>query len=908
MLTAISVLTGAAIMIPDCAHAQDAAVSCELFGPDSIRFVENAFVPDEFYLDVVLHNSGTGDAADVAIYLLQSRRFTLLSAPLRFIDTIHAGSLVELRGDAGFHLQVRSGDQSGFDTLKLYVENAGMRASCLLPIFVEKDNRPRLVLECEKPAALVFDPQLNEYVPDPFAVRTTLRNTGDGSANACMLSYTGASRVVPADGEYNVTVGRLAPGGEFSFVWQLRPMRRDNGGNEPLPFHAEGFGGMGNRFISAECETEVYIPAAQADEYACTLEVDEVRYDAAGRIYTPDPFMIRARVTNVGQGTALGMIMHTSLDEGLVLTPGQSFVDTLRGSLGPGESSGVYQKSVRPVWKSEGDSLRISVLFIDRFGNSTRCESSVWIPPAEEPRVMLQCSSDVDSLIVDPAQGGYQQSLFYFHAGVQNLSPDPIFNVSLFAAADPEGILLIDRSTQEQPISTGLLDSDGMRNASWVVRVLPSKMDRTVRLRVFSIARSQSGYYLPLLSCEVPVFVPRAGQAQLLCAMRTDVTDGVKDMVVAFDTARADYEGSPSSLGNYSVFRMTVEVTNAGDAAAPFVSAVLLPPPGLRLEEGESYTKTVIPPRLAIGERGTASWLLQPLRVEHDTTYSIEALVSTEQVSPSTCSLSLSVAEALDIVEVTIPSDLMGVSGGMLEVPIGIGPTHGRAPGAYQLLIRYDPALLRFVKAHTEGSLTAYSWRNLNTRIYAEAPVSGMNILVVADSTYSTPREVDARSLLVTLLFEVTHQGVDLNDPAYIVQSSLEFVRYPSVMEDGTQLVPFVRPFDEAHRLTPVFRSGEATLAGNCLLPLSASTRLLPNQPNPFNPVTTIPYYLAEETPFRIILLDSFGRYLRLIEEGRKAQGTYSVLLDARDLPSGIYFCRLETSRHTQMRKLLLMK
>lgn len=895
-------------MLPVRVCGQGTAVTCALSGPDSIRFVEGAFVPDRFYLDVVLHNGGADDVANVTVYLLQSRRFTLLSAQPRTVDTIRAGASVELRGDAGFHLQVKGGELSGLDTLQLFVEISGMRTSCMLPIYVEKDTKPRLELECEKPAALNFDPRLNAYFPDPFPVRTTLRNTGDGNANACMLSYAGASRVVPADGEYNMNVGRLAPGEEFTFTWQMRPARRDNGGIEPLPFHADGFGGMGNRFISTECATQVYVPASRAADYLCALDVDTVHYDTSGRRYSPDPFTIRARVTNVGQGVALGMVMHTFLDDGLVLAPGQSHIDTLHRSLGPGESSGIYQKSVRPIWKRTGDSMHVTVLFVDRFGNSARCEASIWIPPAEKPFVRLQCRSDFDSLVADPEQGGYRQSQFVFHAGIQNLSPEPIYNVSLFAMAEPEGILLIDPATQEQPIATGLQDSDGMRQTSWVVRAAPSTTDRTVRLRVFSIARGPSGFHLPLLSCEVPVFVPRAGQALLQCAIVTDVTDGDKDMTVTFDTLHADYEGIPSRMGDYSVFRVTMEVTNTGDAAAPFVAAVLLPPPGLRLEEGESYTKTVIPPRLAVGERGIASWLLQPLPVARDTTYMIDALVSTEQVDPSGCGITLTVEEALEIVEVSMPTDLMGVSGGMLEVPVFIGSAPGNDPGAYQLLIRYDPTLLRFVRARNDGSITAYSWRNLTTRILAEAPASGMNILVVADSTHSTPRESPVGSLLVTLFFEVLHQGVDLHDPRYIVQSPLEFVRYPSVMEDGARRGPFIRPFDRTRKLTPVFRDGEATLSGDCLLPLSASTRLLPNQPNPFNPLTTIRYHLAEQTPYRIILLDSFGRPLRLIDEGRKSPGTYSVLLDAGDLPSGMYFCRLETPRHAQVRKLLLMK
>ncbi|MBE0644708.1 MAG: hypothetical protein IH600_11560 [Bacteroidetes bacterium] len=890
------------------ALAQDAEITCELSGPDSIRFVETMFVPDQFFLEVALHNRGDADVANVTVYILQGSRFTLLSPQSRSVDTIAAGATVELRQDEGFLLQVKGGQYGGYDTLQLLVVGPGIRASCSLPVFVEAETEPRLELYCEPPGPVIFDSLLNDYIPNPFPVRTTLRNTGDGAANSCVLSYVGSSRIAPENGERSVAVGRLEPGEEYVFVWQMRPERRDNGGSEQMSFQAEGFGGMGNRFVSTGCETSAYIPAARAADYVCTLDIDAVRYDATSMRYTPDPFTVRARVTNIGQGIALGMTMRIILDDALVLAPGQSFTDTLPGALYPGETSGVYLKSLRPLWRENGDSLRIVVLFADRFGNATTCEAYVWIPPADQPLIELQCRSEIDTLRVDPSQGGYENALFLFEAGIRNLSPVPMFNVSLFALADPDGVLIIDPKSQEKPISSALLDSDGTRSVSWSVQALPSNTDRVVRLRVFSFARTASGHYLPLMTCEVPVFVPRAGQAQLQCTISTGVTDGNRDMTVAFDTARIDYEGIPSAFGNHTVFRSTVEIVNTGDAAAPFVTATLLLPAGLRFEEGEPPTKTVMPPRLAVGERGSASWLLRPMPVKYDSVNSIEALASAEQVHPSKCEMRLTVAEALDVVEISMPSHLTGVTGGVLEVPVSIGPTPDNVPGAYQLLIRYDPGLLRFVEARTEGSITAHSWRNLHTRIYSEFPPSGMNILVVADSTNSTPREGNAGGLLVSLFFEVTHQGSRLDDPGYVVQSPLEFVRYPSWMEDGMRLVPFVHPFDEAAKLTAIWRDGKATLSGDCLLPLSASTRLFPNQPNPFNPATTIPYYLAEETSFRIVLLDAFGRTVRLIEEGRRPRGQYSVLLDAGGLPSGIYFCRLETPHRTQLRKLLLTK
>jgi hypothetical protein len=260
------------------------------------------------------------------------------------------------------------------------------------------------------------------------------------------------------------------------------------------------------------------------------------------------------------------------------------------------------------------------------------------------------------------------------------------------------------------------------------------------------------------------------------------------------------------------------------------------------------------------------------------------------------------------VVDISIPPDLTGISGGVLSVPINIGATPNIDPAAYQIIVRFDPSVLRFVEARSDASLTAYSWRNLNIRLCAETAQSGLNLVAVADSTESEPRERNDGGPLLHLYFEVTHAGARMDAPGYVIQTPFQFVRYPSITADGQALAPFVHAYGGVGRLTPLFRDGEATLSGDCVLPLSASTRLLPNQPNPFNPVTRIRYFLAEYTSFRIELLDGFGRFLRLIEEGSKAEGNHSVQFDAGDLPSGLYFCRLHTARTTDIRRILLTK
>ena len=82
------------------------------------------------------------------------------------------------------------------------------------------------------------------------------------------------------------------------------------------------------------------------------------------------------------------------------------------------------------------------------------------------------------------------------------------------------------------------------------------------------------------------------------------------------------------------------------------------------------------------------------------------------------------------------------------------------------------------------------------------------------------------------------------------------------------------------------------------------------NYPNPFNPLTTIPYRLSHPGRIRLTLFDARGREIAQLVNGEKKAGRHRFILDASryHLSSGIYYYRLQNSRQTAVRKLLLIK
>ena len=78
--------------------------------------------------------------------------------------------------------------------------------------------------------------------------------------------------------------------------------------------------------------------------------------------------------------------------------------------------------------------------------------------------------------------------------------------------------------------------------------------------------------------------------------------------------------------------------------------------------------------------------------------------------------------------------------------------------------------------------------------------------------------------------------------------------------------------------------------------------------PNPFNSTTSIRYGLDKSAPTRLALYDLSGREVRTLVEGKMQAGYYTTILDAGDLPSGLYFVRLATPQATLVRKVVLVE
>ena len=80
------------------------------------------------------------------------------------------------------------------------------------------------------------------------------------------------------------------------------------------------------------------------------------------------------------------------------------------------------------------------------------------------------------------------------------------------------------------------------------------------------------------------------------------------------------------------------------------------------------------------------------------------------------------------------------------------------------------------------------------------------------------------------------------------------------------------------------------------------------NYPNPFNPSTTINYSVPELSFVTIIVYDVLGNEIEILANEEKPAGNYETEFYVTDLPSGIYFYKLQASSFIETKKMVFMK
>ncbi|MCX6168333.1 MAG: T9SS type A sorting domain-containing protein [Ignavibacteriales bacterium] len=80
------------------------------------------------------------------------------------------------------------------------------------------------------------------------------------------------------------------------------------------------------------------------------------------------------------------------------------------------------------------------------------------------------------------------------------------------------------------------------------------------------------------------------------------------------------------------------------------------------------------------------------------------------------------------------------------------------------------------------------------------------------------------------------------------------------------------------------------------------------NYPNPFNPSTKIKYQISTSGKVSLNVFDLLGNKIATLVNDFRSPGSYTVDFDGENIPSGIYFYRIQVNEYTEAKKMILIK
>ncbi len=149
-----------------------------------------------------------------------------------------------------------------------------------------------------------------------------------------------------------------------------------------------------------------------------------------------------------------------------------------------------------------------------------------------------------------------------------------------------------------------------------------------------------------------------------------------------------------------------------------------------------------------------------------------------------------------------------------------------------------------------------------------------------------------------TVDFRTTFYDVDYIDEV-IPTETIDLTGIPNSRSDGDYITP--RNIADLYSDTSVD------------LPFHSSTRLKGNFPNPFNPSTSIHFFLEQDAEVLLTVYNVKGQIVRTLVNETVPAGNHRIVWDGTDnnlraVPSGVYFYRLDTPNYSDMRKALMLK
>jgi hypothetical protein len=104
------------------------------------------------------------------------------------------------------------------------------------------------------------------------------------------------------------------------------------------------------------------------------------------------------------------------------------------------------------------------------------------------------------------------------------------------------------------------------------------------------------------------------------------------------------------------------------------------------------------------------------------------------------------------------------------------------------------------------------------------------------------------------------------------------------------------------------YRNSTTTAVENIAEILPRQFKLEQNNPNPFNPLTHIRFFIPNATAVTLNVYNILGEKVQTVVSENLQSGSHTYLFDRRQLATGVYFYKLTAGEYQQTKKMILIK
>ena len=144
----------------------------------------------------------------------------------------------------------------------------------------------------------------------------------------------------------------------------------------------------------------------------------------------------------------------------------------------------------------------------------------------------------------------------------------------------------------------------------------------------------------------------------------------------------------------------------------------------------------------------------------------------------------------------------------------------------------------------------------------------------------------------------------DLSDVALDYARYIKLTDLGSVKKEGA----FNGDFDLDAVVAINSKSGTPSLIPNSKIQIPKLIHLAQNYPNPFNPRTTIEFTLPVSGRIKLVVFNIHGQRIKVLLDEILSVGSHSLIWDASNLASGIYFYEIISKNFRDIKKAILIK